>query len=229
MFNGDVSALGDGLLGESARSAAAPTPPKRRSLSALTLVGVARTEGFPLVRHNVFFGRDYAEEFDAVFKRDRLPAEPTTYVCASDREDEGGAARDAERLFVLVNAPADGANTLTPEDIQSCETAATKLMQACGLTLEMKDFQRTAPADFANLFPATGGALYGPASHDWQASFRRPGARSALLGLYLAGGSVHPGPGVPMAALSGRQAALALISDLASTRRLVPAAMSGGT
>ena len=39
------------------------------------------------------------------------------------------------------------------------------------------------------------------------ASFRRPAARTRLTGLYLAGGSVHPGAGVPMAALSGRQAA----------------------
>jgi 1-hydroxycarotenoid 3,4-desaturase len=49
------------------------------------------------------------------------------------------------------------------------------------------------------------------------AAFRRPGSRSALGHLYLAGGSVHPGPGVPMAVLSGRQAAASLLKDLAST------------
>ena len=77
----------------------------------------------------------------------------------------------------------------------------------------------TTPTDFDRLFPATGGALYGQASHGWRASFERPGARTRLPGLYLAGGSTHPGPGVPMAALSGRHAAACLLADLGSTSR----------
>ena len=229
VFDGDASALGAGLLGEAAAPAAAATPPARRSLSALTLAGVGQARGFPLVRHNVFFSSDYAREFDALFRRGRLPEEPTTYVCASDREDEAIAADGQERLFVLVNAPATGARPLGAEEVEACEAAAMDLMRRCGLTLDMNSARRTTPADFAQRFPATGGALYGAASHGWRASFARPGARSRLPGLYLAGGSVHPGPGVPMAALSGRQAALAVISDLASTRRFVPAAMPGGT
>jgi 1-hydroxycarotenoid 3,4-desaturase len=74
----------------------------------------------------------------------------------------------------------------------------------------------TTPAAFAQLYPATGGALYGQAVHGAMAAFRRPGSRSAMPGLYLAGGSVHPGPGVPMAVLSGRQAAASLLADLTS-------------
>ena len=77
----------------------------------------------------------------------------------------------------------------------------------------------TTPTDFDRLFPATGGALYGQASHGWRASFERPGARTRLAGLYLAGGSTHPGPGVPMAALSGQHAAACLLTDLGSTDR----------
>ena len=56
-------------------------------------------------------------------------------------------------------------------------------------------------------FPASGGAIYGWPTHGWYGSFRRAGSGSRVPGLFLAGGSVHPGPGVPMVALSGRIAA----------------------
>ena len=89
-------------------------------------------------------------------------------------------------------------------------------LERFGLRLQRgsAEWVRTTPKDFNRMFPATGGALYGQASHGWRAPFARPGARSQLAGLYLAGGSTHPGPGVPMAALSGHQAALCASSDL---------------
>jgi 1-hydroxycarotenoid 3,4-desaturase len=99
------------------------------------------------------------------------------------------------------------------------EAAMRRRLALCGLEIDSAphDIATTTPADFARLYPATGGALYGRASHGWMASFERPGARTKLPGLYMAGGSVHPGPGLPMAALSGRLAAECLLSDLAST------------
>ena len=89
-------------------------------------------------------------------------------------------------------------------------------MAECGLQVQRRpaDSALTTQQGFERLFPATGGALYGQASHGWMASFSRPGARSRVPGLYLAGGSTHPGPGVPMAALSGRQAAASVLADL---------------
>jgi 1-hydroxycarotenoid 3,4-desaturase len=239
LFNGDVSALP--LLGPQAQAAASPTPLGARSLSAMTFAGVGGVEGAPLIRHNVFFGDDYAEEFDAIFRRGRPPARPTVYVCASDRGDADTKASQAEQLFCLINAPPEGPHSLGGEETGRCETAAMRVMEDCGARLTWRERAVTTPADFAMRFPATGGALYGPATHGWRASFLRPGARSRMPGLYLAGGGVHPGPGVPMAALSGRQAALAVIADLsrnsdlswnsdpASTRRSGRAAMSGGT
>ena len=98
-------------------------------------------------------------------------------------------------------------------EIESCRDRTFRHLERCGLTVSTSPatMQVTTPQDFDWDYPATGGALYGQASHGWMASFRRPGARSRMPGLYLAGGSVHPGPGVPMAAISGRLAAQALM------------------
>ena len=87
----------------------------------------------------------------------------------------------------------------------------------------------TTPSDFERLFPGTGGALYGPASHGMTASFAKSASRTKIPRLYLTGGSAHPGAGVPMAAMSGRLAAEALTAHLASTRRFHAVAISGGT
>jgi 1-hydroxycarotenoid 3,4-desaturase len=221
VFNGDVAALGAGLLGDAARAAAAPVPAPKRSLSAVTWNAVARTGGFPLVRHTVFFSDDYPAEFAEITRARRLPTTPTVYVCAQDRDDDDAAPPGAERLLVLVNAPADGDHHPIPaEELAACEARTFRHLAACGLqvSLDPSATQVTTPSGFHRLFPGTGGALYGQASHGWQASFTRPGAASRIPGLMLAGGSVHPGPGVPMAALSGRLAASRVLDDLRRTR-----------
>ena len=139
---------------------------------------------------------------------------------------ESGELPTAERLLCLVNAPADGdKRNFSREELQVCENAIKGLFERCGLQLQLDPaFTRvTTPTEFNDLFPGSGGALYGQALHGWWSSFRRPGARSKIPGLYLAGGGVHPGPGVPMAALSGRIAAASIIQDLMQTspRRLL--------
>jgi 1-hydroxycarotenoid 3,4-desaturase len=236
VMNGDAAALAEGLLGEAARRAVAPRQRHARSLSAVTWSMRARVDGFPLARHSVFFSDDYAAEFDDVFGRGRLPGLPTVYVCAQDRADAvartpaAGAPPPLERLLVLVNAPALGdSGATTPPEIERCAQTTFDHLAHCGLRLEPSASVVTTPADFHRLYPGTGGALYGPASHGWQASFRRPGSRTRIPGLHLAGGSAHPGAGVPMAAISGRLAAESVLRDLASTSRSYPVAMPGGT
>ncbi|NCA68604.1 MAG: phytoene desaturase [Sphingobacteriia bacterium] len=221
VFNGDVAALAQHRLGPAVSRAVAATTPAERSLSAITWSLVAETEGFPLLRHSVFFCRDYAAEFEDIFGRAQVPREGTIYICAQDRGDHNDTAPPGpERLLCLLNAPAMGdRHPFDTAEIKQCEQRAFGLLERCGLKIHRTPETSvvTTPAVFEQLFPATGGALYGQASHGWRASFTRPPSRSKVPGLYLAGGSAHPGAGVPMAAMSGRLAAAAVIEDLAST------------
>jgi len=239
--NADAHARTSGLLGQAVAQPRAPAV--KRSLSAVTWALKATTQGFPLARHNVFFSNDYAAEFDDLFKRGRLPGAPTIYVCAQDRDEPEDRIDGAtpERLFILVNAPAQDqlsqdhpaqneSAALAERELATCETQVFQFLQRCGLAVDRTAGPaiRTTPAMFNALFPATGGALYGQATHGWAAAFARPAGRTPTPGLYQAGGGAHPGAGVPMAALSGRLAAQALLSDLASARSFHRVATPGG-
>jgi 1-hydroxycarotenoid 3,4-desaturase len=177
---------------------------------------MADVKNFPLSYHNVFFDQDYPEEFNAIFSRQRLPAHPTVYICAQDRLT-GRPVAGPERLLVLINAPANGDSKAWSErDLRLAASNAEHVLAGCGLRLDLSDSQASIghPSEFHHLFPGSGGSLYGRASHGMLSSFTRPSARTRKPGLYLAGGSVHPGPGVPMATLSGRIAAHAALEDL---------------
>ena len=214
IVNGDTNALASGLFGHPASASISPTSPGRRSLSAVTFAGLLPGPQPALSYHNVFFSSDYPAEFRQL-AHGRLPDEPTIYVCAPD----SGTDR-AQRLFLLVNAPADGdRSAYDRKTIGLVTDCVARRLAACGLDIMgAREFEVTTPADYHGRYPATGGALYGPAMHGWRAAFLRPPSRTRMPGLYVAGGSVHPGSGVPMAARSGMLAADAVIADDARNR-----------
>ena len=197
--NADVAALDDGLFGAAAKSAVAGMMKgAQRSLSALTWAATATITG-ELAHHNVFFSQDYFAEF-VTLGQGSLSEDPSVYVCAP----EGGG------VFLLVNAAAG--STPNEEEVEKCLKQSLRKMRNCGVEMEIRSIARTGPQEFSAMFPATGGALYGRALEGWRDSFSRPGARTKLPGLYLAGGSVHPGAGLPMAAISGRIAAQCVLT-----------------
>jgi 1-hydroxycarotenoid 3,4-desaturase len=230
IVNADVAALAAGLFGPPAARAVDAGAPGGRSLSAVVWSVVGRVTGGPLVHHDVLFSADYPGEFAEILERQRLPSDPTVYLCAQDRPAaEAPPPVGEERFLLLVNAPATGDRRPFPEaEIAACWDRVRHKLERAGLTIEVRAMRVTTPAAFARAFPASGGALYGPAPHGWRAAFARQGVRTRLPGLYCAGGTVHPGPGVPMAILSGRQAARAVLADRVSTRPSHPVAIAGG-
>ncbi len=213
VFNGDPAALLAGMLGNGAQQSLPPSAAHPRSLSAWVWSFAAAPAPFDLVHHNVFFGGDPAREFLPISKG-KMPQEATLYICAQDRGM--GPATGLERFEIIMNAPAK--TTLSPTEIAECRAKTFPQLAKFGLTFDHDppDQALMTPQGFSQMFPASQGAIYGRSPQGIKASFQRPTARTTLPGLYLAGGGAHPGAGVPMAALSGRHAAEAILKDLTS-------------
>lgn len=204
LLNADPAALAGGLFGAEAAGAAEKLPPQRRSFSAITWAMRAEPGSIPAA-HTVLHADDAVAEYAELGYRARLPARPTVTLWA---EDEG--------LLAMVSAPARAdSRPLPAEAVAACGDRIAAALRRVGLAMPDGERVVTTPADFDRMFPGAGGALYGPAAQGWQAAFARPGARTKLPGLYLAGGGVHPGAGVAMAAISGRLAAARIIEDRA--------------
>ncbi|MEM6762837.1 MAG: 1-hydroxycarotenoid 3,4-desaturase CrtD [Pseudomonadota bacterium] len=216
IFNGDRSALAMGLLKSRLGAPVSATPRKARSLSAITWCVDTPADGAPLALHNVFFGAHYDREFDAIFRERTVTADPTVYMCAQDR-GPGGEVNGSERILLLVNGPPDGDHAPMGRDVvDALSDRVSSLLSDCGLSLTLSPEHTvvTTPTDFDRAFPGTGGALYGQSVHGVRSTMARAGAKTPVEGLFLAGGSVHPGPGVPMATMSGRLAADAAVEAL---------------
>lgn len=210
--NADAAALYGRLLPRHApvrrvRAALRRVTPSSSGL-VLLLALTGRTPG--LAHHTVLFPADYDAEFDALFGRrgpKRPVADPTVYVSAPDdpatRPDAG-----SESWFVLVNAPRhepDGGVDWTAPGLADA-TADRVLATLAERGLDVRDRVRwrvvRTPADLERETASPGGSIYGTSSNGARAAFLRPANASPLPGLFLVGGSAHPGGGLPLVTLS---------------------------
>lgn len=176
-----------------------------------------------LCHHNFVFSQDPKAEFDAIYSAGEPAEDPTCYVAAPAGTDPTVAPPGGEALYVLVHVPylrpGHDWHTLFPAYRQRI----LDKLKTCG---GMPDIERRivfesalTPQDIHERYRVLKGAIYGLASHGTALGAFKPGNRSRdLAGLYLAGGSAHPGPGMPMALMSGWIAADAVAQDFALKR-----------
>ncbi|BDX35080.1 phytoene desaturase [Mycobacterium antarcticum] len=206
--NADAAVLHDRLLpaGTASRARRRMRRSSRSMAGFVLLLGLSGHQ--PGASHRVYFPADYDAEFDAIFGRHPSPvADPTIYVHAPDdpalRPDD-----DTEGWFVLVNAPShDPGRGVDWDDPGLRERYARHVLDVLARRgADVRDrilFTETlTPADLQRRTGAPGGAIYGTASHGPRAALRRPANRGPLPGLYLVGGSAHPGGGIPLVLMS---------------------------
>jgi phytoene dehydrogenase-like protein len=180
------------------------------SMSAFVICAAVRGRTEGIAHHNVFFSLHDQQEF-RYLEAGQMPVDPTVYACVSSVTDPGQAPPDGENWFMIVNTP-----PAIGIDRKIMTAGVLNRLAERGFDLRHRiDFTRTlVPADFEARYRASGGSIYGTSSNGKKAAFQRPNNVGPVDGLYLVGGSTHPGGGLPMVAISAR-----IVSDLVAERQ----------
>jgi phytoene dehydrogenase-like protein len=209
----DARVLYDRLLPRRGATARAVLRRAPASLAGFVLLlALDRADGVRPA-HRVWFPQDYDAEFDALFRRPAPVSDPTVYVHSP--ADPALAPDGGEAWFVLVNAPihdpAGGVDWDAPGLRERYADCVLEVLAGRGEDVRGRVRWREirTPADLERDAGAPGGAIYGTASHGMLAALLRPANRSPVPGLFLVGGSAHPGGGLPIVVLSAK-----IVADL---------------
>jgi phytoene desaturase len=181
----------------------------RQSKSSSVIVfywGIQKT--FPqLGIHNIFFSRSDKEEFHYIFEKHRIFADPTVYLHISSKANAGDAPEGCENWFVMVSVPNNSGQNWDRFVRFTRKNVLAKLQTALQTDIEpligceaLLD-PRRVESETSSAF----GAVFGNASNSpFSAFLRHPNFSSKIKNLYFCGGSVHPGPGIPLCLLSAK-------------------------
>lgn len=177
------------------------------SISGMVFFWGVRGQHEQLAHHNILFSNNYRQEFQHIFDELQPPQDPTVYVSITSKTDPSHAPSHAENWFVLVNMPYLKAGQNWQHAVQHTRSAVLNKLKDHGIDItdKIEHEHVHTPEDFYRLYGSNKGSIYGISSNDRNMAFRRPANRSKKIkGLYFAGGSSHPGGGVPLVIQSGR-------------------------
>lgn len=180
------------------------------SLSGMVFLWGVRAKHPALAHHNIIFSSDYSTEFKQIFRDRQVPDEPTLYIAITSKADAAHAPTDGENWFVLLNMPYLVPGQLWEQETIRMRRVVLDRLKQLGFDIadQIEVEHIYTPEDFSELYASNHGSIYGVSSNSRTTAFRRLPNRSRLLeGLYFAGGSVHPGGGIPLVILSGKMAA----------------------
>jgi phytoene desaturase len=194
-----------------------------------------------LGHHNIFFSDDYPKEFAEIHRDKISPREPTIYISVSSRSDPAHAPEGHDNYFVLVNVPArDPTQAWTKAEAQGYRDVVLARLKQFGIDLATADSAARdsggyssdgcheegcrggrivserifTPSDFATRDLAHHGSLYGWASHSIRTSLFRPPLRApGTRNVFFAGGTTHPGGGIPLVLLSVKMVAELILRE----------------
>lgn len=180
---------------------------QERSSSALIFYWGIKKEFPQLILHNIFFSKNYKEEFNYLFDKKTIYHDPTVYINITSKEEKSDAPAGMENWFVMINAPYNDGQDWDNLINEARKNIITKLSRI--LNIDVKTLivceDILDPRSIESKTQSYKGALYGTSSNSRMAAFfRHPNFSNEIGNLYFCGGSVHPGGGIPLALSSAK-------------------------
>jgi len=168
--------------------------------------------------HTLYISKDYARNMQEIGRRHILSADPSFYVQNACVTDPSLAPPGKSTLYVLVPVTHQNVGVdWERERPRYRELILDKLSQIGATDIRSRiEYERIiTPADWDTGFELHKGAVFGLA-HTWsQMLHLRPRNRfEDVEGVYLVGGSTHPGSGLPVIFESARISSRLLLHDL---------------
>ena len=180
---------------------------QERSSSAIIFYWGVKHSFNQLDLHNIFFSKNYAKEFESIFKNKTVYEDPTIYVNITTKDVLNDAPKGCENWFVMVNTPANHGQDWDKLVKKLRHIVINNLSDKLGISLKDKIEceEILTPITIEKKTQSYMGALYGSSSNNKMAAFlRHPNFSNKIKNLYFCGGSVHPGGGIPLCLLSAK-------------------------
>lgn len=179
---------------------------QEKSSSAYVFYWGIKKEFEELGLHNILFSNNYHQEFEHLFEKDKPSKDPTIYINITSKNCKDDAPEGSENWFVMVNVPHNKQNSISyaSELRQHVIEKINRILKTdIEKYIEIED--KLDPVDIESNTSSYGGSLYGNSSNNkFSAFLRHANYSSNIKGLYLVGGSVHPGGGIPLCLLSAK-------------------------
>lgn len=178
-----------------------------KSSSALIFYWGVKKNFTELGLHNILFSDDYRTEFEHIFKKGSIYADPTVYINITSVLKPDDAPQGSMNWFTMVNVPNNQGQDWDAMIREARKNIMDKINRMLGTDLEplIEAESILDPRTIESRTSSAQGALYGNSSNNRFAAFlRHANYSSTIENLFFCGGSVHPGGGIPLALLSAK-------------------------
>ena len=170
-----------------------------------------------LAHHDFYFSANSDEEFRDIYERKVPHEDPTCYLAVPSLTDPKVAPEGCTSLYVLVHCPYITEKFDWDRETTRYRDVIIDKLERSGLTGLRDSIEvsyTVTPRDLERMYWVNRGAIYGVVTQrNLTAAFKTANRSKLIKGLYWAGGSVNPGPGVPMVLMSGQIAANCILED----------------